>query len=126
MTTFFCPHCFAEIEPTSLVCPLCGIDIVQWRAHPYKKRLVHALGHPLADVRMISIEALGRLGDPDAAMPLVQCALARPVDVTQGLAIVSALATLRRDESWADAVRLLRDHPARAVARAATELLPCS
>ena len=125
MTTFFCPRCFAEIEPAPVVCPACGVDVAQWRSRSYSERLVHALGHPLADVRMTSIEALGRMGDPDAAMPLARCALAHPVDVTQGLAIVSALAKLRRGESWADAVRMLRDHPARAVARAATELLAC-
>ena len=122
MTAFFCPHCFAEIEPAPVVCPACGVDIAQWRSRPYSERLVYALGHPLADVRMISIEALGRLGDPDAAMPLAQCALAHPVDVTQGLAIISALAKLRRDDSWPGAVRMLCDHPARAVAGMARTL----
>ncbi|MEY2115110.1 MULTISPECIES: hypothetical protein [Rhodanobacter] len=71
---------------------------------------------------MMAIEALGRRGDPAAALPLARCALAHPVDVTQGLAIVRAVAKLRRDESWNDAVRLLHDHPVRAVARTAREL----
>ena len=122
MTTFFCPSCFAEIEQALQRCPFCGVDIAQWRAHPYSERLIHALGHPLSDVRMISVEALGRLGESAAAMPLAQCALAYPVDVTQGIAIVNALARLRRDGSWEGAVRSLCDHPARAVARAAMEL----
>lgn len=122
MTTFFCPSCFAEIEQALQCCPFCSVDIAQWRAHPYSERLMHALGHPLADVRMISVEALGRLGESAAAMPLAQCALAHPVDVTQGIAIVNALARLRRDGSWEGAVRSLCDHPARAVARAAMEL----
>lgn len=31
VTTFFCPHCFADIEQARRVCPRCGVDVAQWR-----------------------------------------------------------------------------------------------
>lgn len=119
--TFFCPRCFVELNPATVSCPYCGADIENWRAQPFGERLIHALGHPLSDVRMAEIEALGRRGDAGAALPLVQCALANPLDVVQGMAVLRALAGMRHDESWDAAVASLAHHPARAVARAAVE-----
>jgi hypothetical protein len=84
---------------------------------------MHALGHPLAEVRMSAIEALGRLAEPLAAGPLAQCALTHAQDVTQGMAVIRSLAALHHDASWRMAVISLMQHPARAVAAAATELL---
>ncbi|GBE13761.1 hypothetical protein BMS3Bbin14_00773 [bacterium BMS3Bbin14] len=121
----YCGHCFAEITPEVQQCPFCGIVLREW-AHSldYETRLIHTLGHPLADVRMRAIIALGKRGDPQAANPLVRCALRHPIDVVEGLEIVAGLRRLRPGGARSKALdRLARDHPAHAVRRAAAEAL---
>jgi hypothetical protein len=122
MPTFFCPSCFAGIDPATRICPACGADVAAWRGRAYPERLVHALLHPLADVRMTAIDALGRLRAPGAAWALADCAMRHPRDPVQGMAIIHALERLPRDAAWLAAVRSLREHPVAAVARAAAGL----
>ncbi len=119
----YCIHCFAEIAPDTQQCPFCGIAPQEWaRSLDYETRLIHTLGHPLADVRMRAIIALGNRGNPRAADPLVQCALRHPIDVVQGLEIVNALRRLHPGSVQSKAlVHLARDHPAHAVRQAAAE-----
>jgi hypothetical protein len=120
--TFFCPRCFAEMDQQARTCPACGADVASWCEHPYEERLLHALGHPLPDVRMIAIEALGRLRELRAAEPLAACALAHPLDIPQAIAVLRVLAAMPRDDAWGRAVDALLRHPARAVAASAAEL----
>ncbi|NIA05059.1 MAG: HEAT repeat domain-containing protein [Proteobacteria bacterium] len=121
----YCGHCFAEITPEVQQCPFCGIVLQEWAySLDYETRLIHTLGHPLADVRMRAIIALGKRGDPQAADPLVRCALRHPIDVVEGLEIVAGLRRLRPGGARSKALdRLARDHPAHAVRRAAAEVL---
>ncbi|VAW37310.1 hypothetical protein MNBD_DELTA04-1840 [hydrothermal vent metagenome] len=121
----YCVHCFAEIAPEVQQCPFCGVVLREWvHSLDYETRLIHTLGHPLADVRMRAIIALGKRRDPQAADPLVRCSLRHPIDVVEGLEIVAALRRLRPGSARNKALdRLARDHPAHAVRRAAAEAL---
>jgi hypothetical protein len=123
MPTFFCPSCFAEIDAVTAMCPQCGADVQAYRDHSYRQRLLHALKHPLSDIRMTAIEALGRLRPPGTAKALVDCALEHPCDPVQGVAILRALDLLPRDPDWARAVSRLVAHPVAAVGRGAQALL---
>ncbi|NOX80211.1 MAG: HEAT repeat domain-containing protein [Deltaproteobacteria bacterium] len=121
----YCIHCFAEIAPEVRQCPFCGVEFREWaRSLDYETRLIHTLGHPLADVRMRAIIALGKRGDPQAADPMVRCALRHPIDVVEGLEIVDGLRRLRPGGARSKALDCLaRDHPAHAVRQAAAEAL---
>ncbi len=120
MPSEYCLVCFAEIPPGSRLCPACGRNIDAWaRETPYTQRLIHALGHPHPQVRMAAIISLQHRADPAAADPLAECALAHPIDVVQGLAVVDALSHLPASPQVRDALRRLAGHPARAVREAA-------
>ncbi|WP_448509958.1 HIT domain-containing protein [Immundisolibacter sp.] len=86
----------------------------------YQEKLLVALDHPLADVRMRAILALGLRQQPEVAPALLACALRHPVDVIEGLEIVNSLARL--DHGWpvhSVLASLAADHPAHAVRAAA-------
>ncbi len=79
----------------SVVCPACGRDIEAWSQQtPYFDRLLWALRNPHPEVRMGAILSLQNQAREEAAIPLAELAMAYPVDVIQGLAVVQALAHL--------------------------------
>lgn len=117
--TYFCPCCFAVINAGEQRCPLCGTDFVEEQARPYRERLIQALGHPLAEVRMVAITALGLRAEPVAAAALAACAMAAPVDVIQGLAVIESLRRMPAGNERKAALTRLVKHPAHAVASAA-------
>ena len=119
---WFCPQCHAEVDARERRCPHCGADFAAWDAQSYGERLIRALVHPLSEVRMGAIVAMGKRADSRAAVPLARCALAHPRDLVQGLAIVDALARMPDDAVRAQALRTLCSHPANAVAQAAALL----
>lgn len=123
MPTFFCPSCFAEIDADSPSCTQCGADVQAGRDRAYPQRLLHALRHPLSDIRMTAIEALAQLQPEGAATALADCALEHPRDPVQGVAILRALERLPRNPAWAAAVSRLVVHPAAVVGRGAQALL---
>jgi HEAT repeat protein len=95
----------------------------------YREKLVHALRHPLADVRMRVIIALGRRGESETAEALVECALRYPIDVVAGQEIVCSLARLKSADVRQTALSTLEArHPAsivrKAAKRALTEPIP--
>jgi HEAT repeat protein len=119
-----CPGCFAPLPAAARRCPACGLDMRSLSARDYFAKLVHALRHPLADVRMRAIIALGWHGDGEAAPPLVECALRHPADVVQGLQIVESLGALRDPAARARAFPVLAGrYPAHAVRDAAIRAL---
>lgn len=71
----FCPCCYAQIPASQTVCEACHADLRSWNAQSYAERLIQALGHPLADVRMRAIIALGWRREKSAERALVECAL---------------------------------------------------
>lgn len=113
-----CPACFRLIPAETGVCPACGADLLALSARDYRDKLHAALKHPLAEVRMRVILALGWRGEPEAAEPLATCTLRHPVDVVEGLAVVDALAQLG-EAGRAALQRLAHTHPAHAVREAA-------
>lgn len=123
MPTFFCPSCFAEIDAARSTCTQCSADVQAGRDRAYPQRLLHALKHPLSDIRMTAIEALAKLQPECAAMAFADCALEHPRDPVQGVAILRALERLPRNPAWAAAVSRLVDHPAAVVGRGAQTLL---
>jgi len=71
MAHFFCPNCFDEIKPDAEICQSFSISIKEWMAQKsYTERLIHALNHPIAEVRRGSIISLGKLKEIKAAIPL--------------------------------------------------------
>jgi hypothetical protein len=109
------------------ICPACGARMADVSGRDYREKLVHALHHPLADVRMRVIIALGLRGEPETAGALAECALRHPTDVVAGLEIVRSLCQVKDINVGRDALAMLKDrHPAHAVregaARALTEL----
>ena len=97
MAEQICPACYRLIPAEAQACPACpacGADLTALSARNYRDKLVGALNHPLDDVRLRAILALGLRGQEDAAEALVDCALRHPIDVVEGLAVVGALARL--------------------------------
>jgi HEAT repeat protein len=113
-----CPACYRLIPADAHVCPACGADLDAMSGRDFRVKLLAALHHPLDDVRMRAILALGLRGEPETAEALADCALRHPVDVVEGLAVVDALSHLGRAGARALA-RLAENHPARGVRDAA-------
>lgn len=120
----YCLHCFEMLPACVEVCPHCGNNLIEQHQQSYAVRLTNALAHPLADVRMRVIIALGLRGEAQAAEELAACSLRHPVDVVEGLEIVRSLAriseTIRQRSALA---RIAQEHPAHAVRQAALGVL---
>lgn len=119
-----CLACFHLIPLEERACPYCGADLAALSAHDYRAKLLHALFHPLADVRMRVTYVLGCLGDPEVADDLVACALRNPLDVAGGLQIINSLVMLKEGKTSRSAISVLEDsHPAHAVREGAATAL---
>lgn len=119
-----CPACFAKIPDVTQQCTACGANLARLSARNYQEKLIAALSHPLADVRMRVVIALGVRGESEGADPLVKCALRHPTDLVEGLEIVRPLARLRAPEVRSELlVELVRRHPAHTVQVAAETAL---
>ena len=119
-----CLACFNLIPLEVRVCPYCGADLAALSAHDYRTKLLHALFHPLADVRMRVIFVLRWIGEPDVADDLVACALRNPLDVVGALEIINSLVLLKQGEAAHAALSVLKDsHPAHAVRESAASAL---
>ncbi|MGD9788187.1 MAG: HEAT repeat domain-containing protein [Sulfuricellaceae bacterium] len=120
----YCLSCFSLIPAGADICPVCGAPVDAFSALDYREKLVHALLHPLDDVRMRAIIALGLRGEPETADALVECALRHPTDVVAGLEIVRSLARVKDIGVGRDALAVLKErHPAHAVRGAAAHAL---
>lgn len=122
----FCPHCFHLAADNERTCSLCGTDISQWDSstQDFNTRLIQALHHPVDDVRLRAIYAIGKRGVIAAANALVECALSTPADVVQGLEIISALSSWPPSpEQQRTLERLAGQHPAKIVQIAARNAL---
>jgi predicted amidophosphoribosyltransferase len=120
----FCMNCFAPMAAAEAACPDCGASTAELGAREYRDKLLHALDHPLAEVRMRAVHALRLRVEIDAADALARCAMNHPVDVIQGLLIVGALHAMAASEPGRNALRLLAGaHAAHAVREAARVVL---
>lgn len=119
----YCPSCLALIDVATPVCPVCGNDLAQLSRRKYRDKLLAALNHPLADVRLRAIIALGWRGEGEGALALAQCALHHPADIVEGLQVVESLQDIRDKDARRNALRVLAErHPARAVRLRAARL----
>ena len=120
----FCQNCYARIPIDAAICPHCHTSLRDWQEKTYADCLIDALQHPLSEVRMRAIIALGWRGECVAEKPLVDCALRHPIDVIEGLEIVNSLCLIRDSGSDDTALRHLSlYHAARAVRTMAAEIL---
>lgn len=117
-----CQSCFQLISVEAQICPNCGADIEALSARDYADKLIAALHHPLADVRIRAIIALGWRGEANAVRPLLELAFRHPVDVVEGLSVVESLKNLGADGRIALSDIAWR-HLARPLRKAAQEAL---
>lgn len=124
MAEVFCLFCYEMMAADAERCPHCGGVPADFARRPYPERLITALNHPLDDVRMRAIFALGKRRQGEAAVPLLDCALRWPTDVPQGIAIAQALTWIsRRSRDWEPLRRLAAEHGSLMVRRAAERCL---
>jgi hypothetical protein len=120
----FCLACFMPLAQEADTCPVCGARMAELSERSYREKLVHALLHPLADIRMRAIIALGWRGEPETAEALVACALRHPLDVVQGLEIVNSLDQMQDARVRQTALSTVQaQHPAHAVREGARRVL---
>ena len=122
----FCGQCFALFPAAATACPRCGALPSRLSERDYQEKLLVALDHPLADVRMRAILAFGLRQQPEVAPALLACALRHPVDVVEGLEIVNSLSRLDHGRPLHSALEsLATGHPAHAVRAAALRANRC-
>lgn len=120
----FCLACFMPLSQEAGTCPVCGASMAELSGRDYREKLVHALLHPLADIRMRAIIALGWRGEPETAGELVACALRHPLDVVQDLEIVRSLDRMKDAQIRRTSLNALQtQHPAHAVRAGAAAAL---
>jgi hypothetical protein len=118
----YCPQCFARIPVDAEICSVCGVDISALSERDYNEKLVHALHHPLSDIRLRAIIALGLQGDDGAARALVECALRHASDVVEGLEVVNSLRQIRSATIRRQALKELTErHPTHGVQMSAKD-----
>lgn len=117
----YCTACFALIDVEARSCPVCGCDLARLSEREFRNKLLVALNHPLADVRLRAIIALGWRGESENASALARCALRHPTDVVEGLQVIESVRGIgnvaAREEAWR---MLAKRHPARLVRSAAS------
>jgi len=120
----FCPHCFHRVPDDAEHCPDCGAAFGDEERRSFATRLIDALYHPLSEVRMRVIIALGWRRQRDAADALVACARRNPLDVTEGLRIVESLRQMFESEAGNPGLeRLAARHPSAIIREAAAGAL---
>ncbi|MGH8371586.1 MAG: HEAT repeat domain-containing protein [Gammaproteobacteria bacterium] len=116
MPTEFCANCFTELHGEDDRCAKCGQPREGgWEKTSFDTRLIRALNHPVADVRLRAIYALGRRKVIAAIDLLVDLAFIHPFDPVQGKAIVEALIEMSAPHAKEALMQLHRDHPSHAV-----------
>jgi hypothetical protein len=104
-------------------CPACGVDVNAWgQGRSYTLRLLHALDHPISEVRMAAVISLGNRRVVAASLPLARCALKHPTDFNLAMEIINALKKLPKVPERDQAVSMLKYHSGRAVRKAAKEI----
>jgi hypothetical protein len=118
----YCMNCFSLIPAEVKFCHVCGEHMAGLSAQHYRVKLLHALQHPLDDVRMRAIIALGLRREAGTAMPMAECALRHPLNIEEGIEVVNALKKFPPSADGRRALEMLaHDHSAHAV-RAAAEI----
>ncbi len=119
----YCPNCFTMIPVGVSVCPICSVVISDISGMDFSDKLLHALEHPLDDVRMRAIIALGLRGEEGTALPMAECALRHPMNIEEGLEVVERLKNFAPFPEVFSALGILANHEAHAVQEAATKAM---
>lgn len=91
--------------------------------HDYTTKLLGALSHPEEQVRMGSIIALGKRKVPTTAVPLAQCAVNFPTQITQNIQIIECLKDFPHSHERSQALHLLCQHRSKPIAKQAKRVL---
>lgn len=89
-----CLACLQLIPVGASTCPECGAHLAAMLTSDDPVKLIHALHHPLGDVRIRAAIALGGHHEASAAQPLLRLALRDPADILEGFAVVGSLLML--------------------------------
>jgi HEAT repeat protein len=111
--TWFCPECFAEVDPKAKRCPSCGAA-TDPDDRTYEQKLILALGHHLSDRRLLAARILGAIRSRAAVPRLAQAAM----DPADPYVAAEAARSLALIDSEHPVVRRLR-HDGPVLARAA-------
>ncbi len=119
----YCPNCFAMIPAGTTACPVCSAAISDMSDRDFREKLLHALRHPLDDVRMRAIIALGLRGEEGTALPMAECALRHPMNIEEGLEVIERLKNFAPSPEVFSALGILANHEAHAVQETATKAM---
>ncbi|WP_339945551.1 HEAT repeat domain-containing protein [Thermodesulfovibrio sp.] len=59
MIHFFCPSCWRGIPDFVIICPYCQYDLKSYQSLSYEEKLIHALKHPVKEIRRTIIYIIG-------------------------------------------------------------------
>jgi HEAT repeat protein len=93
VTTFYCPGCWAEVEPDAAACPRCGADIEVLDEADYAEKLCRALRHPEGFTARRAAWLLGQRGDTGAVEALAdrardECGVYLAIEIADALASI--------------------------------------
>ncbi len=122
MVTFYCPNCWRELKHDAVTCPACGTDISRfWASMSYKKKLIHALGHPEPTTVMRVAWLLGEM-KVEKAVPNLICLIDKTTDIYIALEVTRALGKINTPQCRQALAGLTR-HPASMIHREAGKIL---
>ena len=111
------------IPAGTTACPVCSAAISDMSDRDFREKLLHALRHPLDDVRMRAIIALGLRGEEGTALPMAECALRHPMNIEEGLEVIERLKNFAPSPEVFSALGILANHEAHAVQETATKAM---
>jgi len=61
MITYYCPHCWAELEAKQSTCPVCGYVVEEFNSLSFEDKLIAALHHVVPERRIMAAQILGNI-----------------------------------------------------------------
>jgi len=56
---YFCPFCWKELKDNLIICPFCKSDLRNFSSMPFEEKLIHALRHPVREIRKTAVFIIG-------------------------------------------------------------------
>lgn len=120
---YFCWSCYGQVQRAAGRCPHCGAQIAPPPRADYAERLIWALRHPLAEVRLNAAEVLGRRRESRAAPALRELVLAEHTDPYLAAAALDALVRIQGIDASSDVLQRAAEDGAAPLRRLAQQLL---
>lgn len=124
MTTFFCPHCWKEIDKNDKLCPYCAYDISTYSELDFEDKLIIALNHPERDTVKRAVWILGKIKSEKAIQHLIHT-FEKADDPYLQREIIKSLKQIGTKEAM-DYIKQAISSNSVIVKRAALEILKCS